>query len=182
MLLLLLSRALVRPGRSDMHRCFPLLILHPPLSLPQITPQRNRILAARACYILMAMAQPPPVIYPKRQLPSLLTSTRTLPSMPNCFVLQKPGEVLLLSIPHRHSRTHHRRHIMMEDTRRWIHKGEFIFFVVFHVGSCSFISMDVVYRRQYVLLLVCISLFANDNAGTGIVMAIPCFLLTTRRQ
>lgn len=56
------------------------------------------------------------------------------------------------------------------------------FFRCLSCCSCSFISMDVAYRRRRVSLLVCICLFANDSAGTGIVMAILCLLLTTRRQ
>ena len=128
--LLLLSRALVRRGRRDVRQCFPLLIPLLHLSLPQIIPQPKHMLAARAYHIPMATARQPPAAYPQHRLRSLQTSTRTLPSMPNCFALQKPGEVSPLSIPHRHSPTRLRKPIMMEGMQGWMHKGELFFLLL----------------------------------------------------
>lgn len=126
-LLPLQSRALVRRGRRDVRRCFPLLIPHLHISLLQIIPQRNYMLAARAYHILMTMALPPPAPSPQRQSHSRQTSIRILPSTPNCSASQRPGGVSPLSIPRHHSHTRRRRPIMMEGTRGWTHMGELVF-------------------------------------------------------
>lgn len=119
-----LLRALVRRRRGDVRQCFPLLIPHLHLSLPQIIPRPNHTPAARAYHIPMVTAQLLPPAYPQPRLSSLPTSARTRPSMPNYFASQKPGEVSLLSTPHHHSYIRHRRPTMTEDTQGWTHKGE----------------------------------------------------------
>lgn len=136
-LLLLLSRALVRRGRRDVRRCFPLLIPHLHLSLPQIIPQCNHMLAARAYHILMASVHHPPPAYLQRQLHSLQTSTRTLPSTPNCFASQKPGEGSPLSILRHLSHSRRRRPITTKDTQGWTHKGELIVLLLLHTVPAS---------------------------------------------
>lgn len=142
MLLLPLSKVPERRGRRDARRCFHPLILLPHLFPPQTT-RPNCMLAARAYHIQMATALLPPTLCSQHQLHSLQTSTQTLPSTPNCFGSQKPGEVLPLSTPLHHSCTPHRRSTMIQDTQRWTHKGEsiflllsFILFLLFHSNGC----------------------------------------------